>query len=138
MIITGSGAVAFPVGAASRKQPGLSDDRFIPGLARLADAVHEAGSLLCVQMSHHGKSARVAIADDRPVLLPSAPKGRPDPSSLQDNTAAEGMALAPATGGNIATHPVAAEHHLDWATDPFDSGARRTRPPGTDHAPQQA
>src|SRR3546814_2677469 len=56
MIITGSGAVAFPVGAASRKQPGLSDDRFIPGLARLADAVHEAGSLLCVQMSHHGKS----------------------------------------------------------------------------------
>src|SRR3546814_9022916 len=83
MIITGSGAVAFPVGAASRKQPGLSDDRFIPGLARLADAVHEAGSLLCVQMSHHGKSARVDIADDRPVLLPSAPKGRPDLSSLQ-------------------------------------------------------
>src|SRR3546814_2812249 len=98
MIITGSGAVAFTVGAASRKQPGLSDDRFIPGLARLADAVHEAGSLLCVQMSHHGKSARVHIADDRPVLLPSAPKGRPDLSSPPDNTADEVMALAAAPG----------------------------------------
>ena len=72
MVVTGSGAVAFPIGAASHKQPGLSDDRFVPGLARLADAVHEAGSLLCVQLTHHGKSARVDIAEDRPLLVPPA------------------------------------------------------------------
>src|SRR3546814_14391082 len=67
MIITGSGAVAFPVGAASRKQPGPSDDRFIPGLARLADAVHEAGGLPGVQISHPGQSPRSPTAAHPPV-----------------------------------------------------------------------
>src|SRR5690349_3201632 len=59
LIITGASAIAFPVGATSLKEPGLSDDRFIPGLKALADAVHAAGSKLCVQSTHHGKVARV-------------------------------------------------------------------------------
>ena len=42
MLITGSGAVGFPVGATSHRQPGLSDDRFIAGLSRLTGAVHAA------------------------------------------------------------------------------------------------
>ena len=70
MVITGSGAVSFPIGAASHKQPGLSHDRFVPGLTALADAVHDAGSLLCIQLTHHGKSARVDISEDRPLLVP--------------------------------------------------------------------
>src|SRR3546814_20383351 len=65
MIITGSGAVAFPVGAASRKQPGLSDDRFIPGLARLADAVHVAGSPLCVQRSEESRVGKKCVSTGR-------------------------------------------------------------------------
>ncbi|WVF65130.1 hypothetical protein VYL96_10540 [Dietzia cinnamea] len=47
LIITGACAIAFPVGAASLKEPGLSDDKYIPGLKALADAVHAAGSKLC-------------------------------------------------------------------------------------------
>src|SRR5690606_19295930 len=43
LVIMGAGAVAWPLGAQSREQPGFSDDRFLPGLARLADAVHAAG-----------------------------------------------------------------------------------------------
>ena len=39
LIITGACAIAFPVGAASMKEPGLSDDKYIPGLKALADAV---------------------------------------------------------------------------------------------------
>src|SRR3546814_11912480 len=101
MRASGQGADAAPVGASQRRQAGLATDRFYPGLARLAAAVHVAGSRLCVQRSHHGKSVRVDIADDRPVLLPSAPKGRPDLSSLQDNAADEVMALAAATGGKL-------------------------------------
>ncbi len=50
LIITGCCAVAYPLGCTSRKEPGLSEDRFIPGLKALADAVHDAGSKLCVQM----------------------------------------------------------------------------------------
>ena len=47
LIITGCCAVAYPLGCASTKEPGLSEDRFIPGLKALADAIHAAGSKLC-------------------------------------------------------------------------------------------
>ncbi len=73
LIITGACAIDFPYGAASMKEPGLSDDKFIPGLKALADAIHAAGSKLCIQSTHHGKVARVDTANDRPVLAPNAP-----------------------------------------------------------------
>ena len=59
MVITGSSAVAFPVGATSRHQPGLSHDGFLPGLQRLAASVHEAGGRLCVQLCHQIGRAHV-------------------------------------------------------------------------------
>ncbi len=132
MIITGSGAVSFPVGAASRKQPGLSDDRFVPGLARLAEAVHDAGSLLCIQLTHHGKTARVDIAENRPVLVPSIPMGKADLSALRDNTPDELMRLAATTGGKFPTYREADEDDLAWLIDEFAAAARRARDAGAD------
>ncbi|MGH9227253.1 MAG: FAD-dependent oxidoreductase [Acidimicrobiales bacterium] len=132
LVITGSGAVSFPVGAASRRQPGLSDDRFVPGLARLADAVHEAGSLLCVQLTHHGKTARVDILEDRAVLVPSVPLGKPDLSALRDNTPDELVRLAAATGGKLPTYREADEDDLAWLVDEFAAAARRVRDAGAD------
>ncbi len=132
MIITGSGAVAYPVGAASRRQPGLSDDRFVPGLARLADAVHGAGSLLCVQLTHHGKTARVDIAEGRPVLVPSEPLGRPDMSALRDCTAEEIGCLAATTGGRFPTYREASDDDLAGLVGQFASAAARVRTAGVD------
>ncbi len=132
MIITGSGAVAYPAGAASRHQPGLSDDRFVPGLARLADAVHQAGSLLCVQLCHHGKTARVDIAEDRPVLVPSAPDSAIDLSALRDNTGEELQALAAATAGKSPRFHTADEDDLALLIDHFASAAGRVRAAGAD------
>lgn len=43
LLVLETSAVAWPVGATSIHQPALSDDRFVPGLARLADAVHAHG-----------------------------------------------------------------------------------------------
>lgn len=132
MIITGSGAVAFPHGAASRRQPGLSDDRFVPGLTRLADAVHEAGSLLCIQLCHHAKAARVDIAEDRPVLVPSAPEGRGDMSALRDNTAEEIGRLAATTVGKVPTYREANEDDLAWVVEQFAMAAARAGAAGAD------
>src|SRR5690554_6042834 len=50
LVIMGAGAVAWPLGAASRDQPSFADDSCIPGLARLADAVHAAGGRVCAQL----------------------------------------------------------------------------------------
>ena len=132
MVITGSGAVAFPVGAASHHQPGLSEDRFIPGLARLADAVHAEGARLCVQLTHHGKSARVDIADGRPLFVPSIPQGHQDLSSLQDNTPDELAKLIATTGGQVPTYQEADEDGIAWLVDQFAEAARRVREAGGD------
>ena len=45
--------------------PGLWDDRQIDGLAKVADAVHQHGCKLCVQLLHVGP-ARVGGVEDRP------------------------------------------------------------------------
>ena len=132
MVITGSGAVAYPIGAASRHQPGLSDDRFLPGLTRLADAVHGAGGALCIQLCHHGKTARVDIADGRPLLVPSVPEHPLDMSALRDNTPDEVMRLAATTGGRMPEYRVADEDDLLWVIDQFAQAARRARDAGAD------
>src|SRR3546814_11016088 len=59
LIITGASAIAFPAGTTSLKEPGLSEDKLIPGLRALADAVHAAGSKLCVQSTHRSEARRV-------------------------------------------------------------------------------
>ena len=132
MIITGSSAVSFPKGAASHKQPGLSDDRFIPGLRRLADAVHDAGSKLCVQLCHHSKTARVDIAEDRPLLVASMPIHQQDMSALGDNTGDEFMALAATTGGKMPSFVEATEEDIWWAVDQFAQAAQRVKEAGAD------
>lgn len=132
LLITGSAAVAYPHGAASRRQPGLSDDRFLPGLRRLADAVHGAGGRLCVQLTHHGKLARVDMADGRPLLVPSGPEGELDLSSLRDNTPDELLRLAAASGGRSPTYKVAGEEDLAWLVDRFAEAADRVARAGAD------
>jgi 2,4-dienoyl-CoA reductase-like NADH-dependent reductase (Old Yellow Enzyme family) len=132
MIITSASAVAFPVGAASLKEPGLSEDRFIPGLRALADAVHEAGSLLCVQATHHGKVARVDTAQGRPLLVPSLPQQQPDLSSLRDNTPEELTKMASVTGGKQPTYHEATEDDIAWLIESFAQAARRVMEAGAD------
>ncbi len=132
MLVTGSGAVGFPVGATSRRQPALSDDRYIDGLNRLAEAVHAAGSLLCVQLCHHGKVARVDIADGRPMLVPSLPDGPGDLSALVDSTPDELAKLAAVTGGRTPELREASDDDLAWVVDTFAEAADRVRRAGAD------
>ena len=132
LIITGSGAVAFPLGAQSLRQPGLSDDRFVPGLRRLADAVHAEGARLCIQLTHHGKTARVDIAEGRPVPVPSLPERPLDLSALRDNTPDEVMAIAATTAGKTPEYRVADEDDLAILIDQFAEATRRVRDAGAD------
>lgn len=132
LIITGACAVAYPVGCASTKEPGLSEDRFVPGLKALADAVHSAGSKLCVQMTHHGKIARIDTVQDRPLLVPSPPAGPADLSALADNTPGELQKMGAVTGGKQATYHEATTDDIDWLVRCFAEAARRVRDAGGD------
>ena len=132
MVITGTGAVAWPMGATSRHQPAFSDDKFIPGIRRLADSIHSVGGKLCMQLCHHGKTASVDTADGRPQLVPSLLEGGPDLSALRDSPMSELMGLATATQGKKATYKVADEDDLAWVIDQFAQAARRVKDAGVD------
>lgn len=132
MVITGTGAVAWPVGATSRHQPAFSDDKFIPGIKRLADSIHAVGGKLCMQMCHHGKTASVDTAEERPQLVPSLLESKPDLSALRDNPMSELMGLATATQGKKTTYKVADEDDLAWVIDQFAQAARRVKQAGVD------
>ena len=132
MVITGTGAVAWPIGATSRHQPAFSDDKFIPGIRRLADSIHAVGGKLCMQLCHHGKTASVDTADGRPQLVPSLLEGSPDLSALRDSPMSELMGLATATQGKKATYKIADEDDLAWVIDQFAQAARRVKDAGVD------
>jgi len=132
MVITGTGAVAWPIGATSRHQPAFSDDKFIPGIRRLSDSIHAVGGKLCMQLCHHGKTASVDTADGRPQLVPSLLDGKPDLLALRDNPMSELMGLATATQGKKATYKIADEDDLAWVIDQFAQAARRVQQAGVD------
>lgn len=51
--------------------PGVYDDKFIPGLKKLVDAVHEVGGKICLQIWHAGRQTSSKITGQQ-IIAPSA------------------------------------------------------------------
>lgn len=51
--------------------PGVYDDKFIPGLKKLVDAVHEVGGKICLQIWHAGRQTSSRITGQQ-TIAPSA------------------------------------------------------------------
>lgn len=77
LLIMGVCGVAFPLGSCEPYQVGVSEDRFIPGLARLAERVHAHGAKIAMQIQHAGKNAVTCLAQGREIWVPSIPKAPP-------------------------------------------------------------
>ena len=75
------------------------DDRYLPGLADLADRVHRHGARIAAQLVHNGQMALLDVADGRPMLVPNVPKPRPPDRCCGMVTAAESAAMM------AAVHP---------------------------------
>jgi 2,4-dienoyl-CoA reductase-like NADH-dependent reductase (Old Yellow Enzyme family)/thioredoxin reductase len=131
LLILETSAVAWPVGATSIHQPALSDDRFIPGLTRLADAAHAHGACIVVQACHHGKTAGVDPMQDRQQLVPSIPLPD-DPADISAITMPELMKMAALTGGKRATQREATLDDIAWVIDQFAEAADRVQRAGFD------
>lgn len=74
LLTMGSVGVSYPRGQVQSHQVGISEDRFIPGLKRLTDAVHQQGGRICAQLHQGGLSAACDMAAGRPIALPSMPQ----------------------------------------------------------------
>lgn len=131
LLILETSAVAWPVGATSIHQPALSDDRFVPGLERLARAVHRHGAKMVVQVCHHGKTAGVDAMQDREQLVPSVPLPHED-VDISGLTTDELMKMAALTGGKRATQRAATADDLAWVVEQFAAAAARVQAAGLD------
>jgi len=76
LIITGH-AFVHPSGKASSRQLAIFDDAFIPGLARIADAVHAFPSRIFAQLAHAGRQTKTRLIGGTPL----SPSAVPDPVS---------------------------------------------------------
>ncbi len=93
LIVTGGSAVSR-VGAAGRNYSFINDDADRSKLARVADAVHEAGGRILLQLFHAGRYALPAAFGLQPVA-PSplySPLVRAEPRELTDSEVRETIA----------------------------------------------
>lgn len=78
LIVVENICVDFPLGSNGTTQLRLDHDRYIPGMARLCEAIHRHGSCASVQINHAGASALSSRIGMQPVSasdLPSKPGG---------------------------------------------------------------
>jgi 2,4-dienoyl-CoA reductase-like NADH-dependent reductase (Old Yellow Enzyme family)/NADPH-dependent 2,4-dienoyl-CoA reductase/sulfur reductase-like enzyme len=133
MVIMGSTGVAWPRGSGNQAQVAVSDDRFIPGLKAVADAVHAHDGRIAMQLQHAGAIAVNEPLRGWPLLVPSIPEDKPFdwPVDLtpQENKDMFEAFFAP---GVVISHKVADEDDLEWVIDSFAQAAIRARKAGMD------
>jgi dimethylglycine catabolism A len=61
------------VGRHRRRELGIYDDRFLPGLRRLVDAIHGAGARAAIQLGHGGGHTRADICGEPPIAPSAVP-----------------------------------------------------------------
>ena len=88
---------------------GINDDKYIPKLKELSDAIHKAGSKVVIQLNHAGRYARSENLGDTPVA----------PSAIASNYTGE-------TPRELSTEEVEA------IVEAFAEGARRAKDAGFD------
>lgn len=133
LVLVEVSAVMFPVGATTRRQPGLSTDAHEASFAELARLVHGHGGALGVQLVHHGKVAKVDVAEGRPLLVPSANAQPALAYDMTDGmTASEVRRLIASLGDKPAELHEADEADLEEVIAAFGSAALRARRAGLD------
>ncbi|MFC1992598.1 FAD-dependent oxidoreductase [Chloroflexota bacterium] len=72
-LITTEVACIDPIGQRIPNQLGIYDDKFIPGLAKLAKAIHAHGAKLSTQLHHSGRETRSSLTGKQPVAPSAVP-----------------------------------------------------------------
>lgn len=71
LIVVEVTCVDTPLGLNTARMLVIDDDKYIPGMKRLADAIHREGARCVLQISHTGRGARRSVIGAQPVA-PSA------------------------------------------------------------------
>ncbi|MDD3799919.1 MAG: FAD-dependent oxidoreductase [Novosphingobium sp.] len=128
LIIMGVTGVAWPVGAVQPNQVAISDDRFLPGLTRLVDAVHAAGGRIAAQLHHGGQVATHSAQDGHPLWVPAVPPAFS--GDFPDYFLPE--ELAAFAGGKVPELKILTPEDIRVAVGQYAAGAVRAKQAGFD------
>ena len=128
LVISGACGVAYPVGCVQPNQIAISDDKYIPGLKAVVDAVHAHGSKFAVQLHHGGLVAAEDTNNGRPLWCPSIPG--PMQGDFIDGFLME--ELAAFAGGGMPTFRVVDQDDINLIIQQFADGAKRAVAAGCD------
>lgn len=86
LIIVEISCVDSPVGRGAIRQIGIDNDRFIPGLRRLAKAIKRHGARAAIQLHHAGRQTTSQITGHQPVApspIPTSEGEQPRPLTIK-------------------------------------------------------
>ena len=130
LIVIGVAGVGWPHGGNLPRQTAISEDRHIPGLTRLADAVHKHGAKLAAQLHHGGLVAVQDMKEGRPVWVPSMP-GRSSSDLGTSMLASEMRAFHDPDAPPPQLH-VMTKEDINTLIELFAAGADRAKRAGID------
>jgi 2,4-dienoyl-CoA reductase-like NADH-dependent reductase (Old Yellow Enzyme family)/aryl carrier-like protein len=130
LVNTGVASVAWPVGANTPRQVAISDDRFIPGLAAMAEAIHAHGAKFSIQLHHGGPVGVQDMLAGRPVWTPSFPE--PPTGDFTQAFLMEELAAAPFSRIRDVSFKVMTREDIDTVVGQFAAGAERAKRAGAD------
>jgi 2,4-dienoyl-CoA reductase (NADPH2) len=134
LLIIGTACVAYPFGTNHERMPGVSDDRFLPGMRDLAQRVHRHGGRVAAQLNYMGVYSFVDTVHGRKRLVPYVP-ANPSPDRVSTMLTADEMAAmaAPfmAPGAELGFR-VADDADIAWVIERFADAADRCRRAGYD------
>jgi 2,4-dienoyl-CoA reductase-like NADH-dependent reductase (Old Yellow Enzyme family) len=128
LIVMGVTGVAWPVGAVQPNQSAISDDRFLPGLTRLVEAVHAEGGKIAAQLHHGGLVAAHSAQDGHPLWAPAYPP--PFIGDFPDYFLPEEMEAF--AGGAVPEIKLLTADDISVAIRQFADAARRAQRAGFD------
>jgi 2,4-dienoyl-CoA reductase-like NADH-dependent reductase (Old Yellow Enzyme family) len=134
LLLVGSISIAYPRSSFGPRQVAASDDRYLPGLLALTDAVHRHGARIGAQLVHNGLMSLLDVERGFPMLVPSVPKAaNPDRWSGMV-TADEGAAMmSPFTAPTSKVEfQVATEDDIAQVIQQFADAAERCVKAGFD------
>ncbi len=125
LVTMGVVGVALPLGQNMANQPAISDDRFIPGLRAVADAVHAHGAKFAIQLHFGGLVAVIDMIAGNAAWTPSVPELKA--GDMMDGFLAEEMAGTPFFKMPPPKYHVMSREDIAWLVGMYAKGAERAR-----------
>lgn len=130
LVNVGAVGIGLPDGGVMPNQVSLSEDRFIPGVARLARAIQAHGARFVPQLQHGGLSATEDMIHGRPLWTPSIPT--PSPGVLGSVLFEDEFRKAAMGRARPITYRIMDQADIDHVVGLYAAAARRAVEAGAD------